>query len=136
MAVDEECKWNKSKPSQLARGHATFQTAVSENVNIIPLAEQLCSCFTPLEMFLPSLLICRQNISRNCPWGHILPQPAYTTLTAKVKTWFTSLYNSKVHCTLKTAAHREVLLSSGLNKWKRNSVKLNDCENREPITSS
>lgn len=52
MAVDVECKWNKSKPSQFAKGRAAFQTAVSENVNVMPLVEQLCSCIASLEVVL------------------------------------------------------------------------------------
>lgn len=39
----------------------------------------------PPEVLLPSILMCRQNISTNYPQAGILSQPAYATPAAKVK---------------------------------------------------
>jgi len=104
-----EGKRNKSKPSQLAGVHAAFQTAGSENVHVTPLAEQLCPCLAPLEAFWPPLLIRRQNVAQSHPWGRSLSQPACAARTVKGKIWLVSLYNSTTCCTLKNAAHLEIL---------------------------
>lgn len=93
-----------SKFSQFARGHTTFQTALSENV--IPRAEQFYSWTCSSKVFCHPFLFA----GRMFPTA-ISEEASFHSMSMTLQLLRSTFgfYNSKMHCTLKNTKHLEIL---------------------------